>query len=274
MACPPHQRERHVDACGRSWTVGRNRDDRRRRSRPRRRPISPHSVRASVRPGRGGHCPMISPAIAVAGVGIGVSEAVPFYNAPTITASRPAAAGSCPCAVPPAEERKKGRPRASQRLVVPCWARGGRDAFRRSVSSPLIVALLPLVVVHGASQQELWSRVLRNVAALTALTGGRACSPPTVPSVQLMTTAAPSPAAWVFSRTRCAAQEASPDPVGAPALRIPGSFAGRRSRSLLPRSPGCCRDRSSCMATPSSRCPEPLSAACRSHRSARTTRSA
>ena len=64
--------------------------------------------------------------------------------------------------------------------------------------------------------------------------------------------------------------------VGAPALRIPGLFLAvddarvRGCHGLL----AALADRSSCTATPSSRCPVPSSAACRSHRSAPTTCSA
>src|SRR5581483_5117355 len=128
---------------------------------------------------------MVSPSIAViTGIAIGVGEAVLYYNRPNdhgildlallivlllalIPLARRSVSGRIEAGWSFAP-RLRALPRAAEELG---WVkRLPQVGFMAAV----VVALLPLVVVHGASQQQLWSRVLLFAIvalSLTVLTG-------------------------------------------------------------------------------------------------------
>ena len=187
---------------------------------------------------------MISPAIAlVAGLGIGVGEAVLFYNRPNdhgildlallvllLLALVPLARGSAK------EEVQSGwsfapRVRPVPRSLEHVW--WVRRLPQIGFSVALLVALLPLVIVHGASQQELWSRVLLyaivalSLTVLTGWSGQLSLGQVAFVGLGAMTTAALVthgvgflPALGAAALVGCIAAVL----VGAPALRIPGLF--------------------------------------------------
>jgi ABC-type branched-subunit amino acid transport system ATPase component/ABC-type branched-subunit amino acid transport system permease subunit len=187
---------------------------------------------------------MVSPSIAlVTGIAIGVGEAVLYYNRPNdhgildlallvvlllalIPLARRRAAGRIEAGWSFAG-RVRALPRAARELP---WV---RRLPQIGFGVALLVALLPLVVVHGASQQELWSRVLLfaiialSLTVLTGWSGQLSLGQVAFVGVGAMTTAALVthgvgffPALAGAAVVGCVAALI----VGAPALRIPGLF--------------------------------------------------
>jgi len=187
---------------------------------------------------------MVSPTIAVVtGIAIGVGEAVLYYN-------RPNDHGILDLAllvvlllalIPLARRRVAGRiesgwsfaprlrslPRAAEGLW---WV---KRLPQVGFAIALLIALLPLLVVHGASQQQLWSRVLLfaivalSLTVLTGWSGQLSLGQVAFVGVGAMTTAALVnhgvgffPALAAAAAVGCVAALV----VGAPALRIPGMF--------------------------------------------------
>jgi ABC-type branched-subunit amino acid transport system ATPase component/ABC-type branched-subunit amino acid transport system permease subunit len=187
---------------------------------------------------------MVSPSIAVVtGIAIGVGEAVLYFN-------RPNDHGILDLAllvvlllalIPLARRRVAGRIesgwsfaprlRALPRAIEDLWWVKRLPQVGFAVA--LLVALLPLVVVHGASQQQLWSRVLLfaivalSLTVLTGWSGQLSLGQVAFVGVGAMTTAALVnhgvgffPALAAAAAVGCMAALV----VGAPALRIPGLF--------------------------------------------------
>ncbi|MBV8236449.1 MAG: ABC transporter, partial [Acidimicrobiia bacterium] len=187
---------------------------------------------------------MVSPSIAlVTGVAIGVGEAVLYYN-------RPNDHGILDLAllvvlllalVPLARRRAAGRIEAGWSFAARLRAlpRAAEDLWwvrrlpQMGFGLALLVALLPLVVVHGASQQELWSRVLLfaivalSLTVLTGWSGQLSLGQVAFVGVGAMSTAAlVTRGVGFFPALALAAAVGGVAAVivGAPALRIPGLF--------------------------------------------------
>ena len=187
---------------------------------------------------------MVSPARAlIAGIGIGVGEAVLFYNRPNdhgildlallvllFLSIVPLVRGSAKV------EIQSGWSFAPRVRALPA-AFGRRWWVRRlpviGFGVALLVGLLPLVVVHGASQQQLWSRVVLyamvalSLTVLTGWSGQLSLGQVAFVGLGAMTTAALvthgvgfAPALGAAAVIGCVAAVL----VGAPALRIPGPF--------------------------------------------------
>lgn len=187
---------------------------------------------------------MISPVAALAGgIAIGTGEALLFYNRPNdhgildlalllvlIVALIPLARRSA------VEETRSGWSFSPRVRAVPAalervwWV---RRLPQIGLLAAVMVACAPLVIVHGASQQELWSRVLLyamialSLTVLTGWAGQLSLGQVAFVGLGAMTTAALVtkgvgffPALGAAAAIGCLVAIV----VGAPALRIPGLF--------------------------------------------------
>jgi ABC-type branched-subunit amino acid transport system ATPase component/ABC-type branched-subunit amino acid transport system permease subunit len=187
---------------------------------------------------------MISPVAAlVGGIAIGTGEALLFYNRPNdhgildlallvvlIVALIPLARRSA------VEETRSGWSFAPRVRAVPVALEGVwwvRRLPQVGLVASVLVGCAPLVIVHGASQQELWSRVLLyamialSLTVLTGWAGQLSLGQVAFAGVGAMTTAALVakgvgffPALGAAAAIGCLLAIV----VGAPALRIPGLF--------------------------------------------------
>ena len=187
---------------------------------------------------------MISPVGALAGgIVIGVGEALLFYNRPNdhgildlalllvlIVALIPLARRSA------VEETRSGWSFSPRVRAVPAalervwWV---RRLPQMGLVAAVLLACAPLVIVHGASQQELWSRVLLyamialSLTVLTGWAGQLSLGQVAFAGLGAMTTAALVakgvgffPALGAAAAIGCLVAIV----VGAPAIRIPGLF--------------------------------------------------
>ncbi len=187
---------------------------------------------------------MISPVGAlIGGIAIGTGEALLFYNRPNdhgildlallivlIVALIPLARSSA------VEETRSGWSFAPRVRAVPAalervwWV---RRLPQMGLVAAVLVGCAPLVIVHGASQQELWSRVLLyamialSLTVLTGWAGQLSLGQVAFVGLGAMTTAALVEKGVGFFPALAAAAAIGcvvAIVVGAPALRIPGLF--------------------------------------------------